>query len=330
MRPQDVIAHRRLLHVWAKDRHRRWGDPFVDGLSENAMYFNHVLEAIVEGAAGESYLVTADMSAVAVAAGKSMPSQTLRLDDLPATAGFLLYDRPIADTPTERKEPDDEHGHEVVGFCWWLQEASEMYRSRNSAGGLWDRVEFMPGPGTARDDEIYDPEDWEWLGLKQYVAIVALTWSNDDRPRSAPTLCPVVASEMSQQMEWEIDGEPVCDHWGLGPTLLATWTIMQQTMATSRVVHPENRAERRRLQRLGMPPEPLVVVTLRRRDVVGEDDQSEPGSVAWTHRWLVGGHWRNQWLPSRATHRLQWISPYVKGPEGKPLVVKEKVHHWMR
>ena len=54
------------------------------------------------------------------------------------------------------------------------------------------------------------------------------------------------------------------------------------------------------------------------------------GSVSWSHRWLVNGHWRNQWLPSRAAHRLQWIAGYVKGPASKPLVVKDRVTAWVR
>jgi len=41
--------------------------------------------------------------------------------------------------------------------------------------------------------------------------------------------------------------------------------------------------------------------------------------------------WRNQWYPSLSQHRQKWISPYVKGPEDKPLVVRpRRVYQWTR
>ncbi len=44
------------------------------------------------------------------------------------------------------------------------------------------------------------------------------------------------------------------------------------------------------------------------------------GDVEWSRRWLVRGHWRNQWYPSEQVHRTIWISPYVKGPEDRPFI----------
>ena len=82
--------------------------------------------------------------------------------------------------------------------------------------------------------------------------------------------------------------------------------------------------------RLAMPSD-LVVVRLRRLSTAVEDTDTPHGDGPdYSHQWLVGGHWRNQWLPSRAAHRLQWISPYVKGPADKPLVVKERLTVWER
>jgi hypothetical protein len=42
------------------------------------------------------------------------------------------------------------------------------------------------------------------------------------------------------------------------------------------------------------------------------------------------GHWRNQWLPSVATHRQQWIPEHIKGPGDKPLVLKSGVIDFKR
>jgi hypothetical protein len=36
----------------------------------------------------------------------------------------------------------------------------------------------------------------------------------------------------------------------------------------------------------------------------------------FSHRWLVSGHFRNQWYSSEQTHKVIWIAPHVKGPKG--------------
>lgn len=48
--------------------------------------------------------------------------------------------------------------------------------------------------------------------------------------------------------------------------------------------------------------------------------------VEWSHRWMVRGHWRQQPCgPQRSQRRLQWIDPYVKGPDDKPLDVRPTI-----
>lgn len=47
------------------------------------------------------------------------------------------------------------------------------------------------------------------------------------------------------------------------------------------------------------------------------------------HQVLVRGHWRNvPYGQGRALRRHQWIMPYVKGPEGAPLVNRPVVKTW--
>lgn len=82
------------------------------------------------------------------------------------------------------------------------------------------------------------------------------------------------------------------------------------------------RGSRRRWQRdLPEKHEPYIVVVRLRRPK--HQPTGEPSSVEWSHRWIVGGHWRAQWFPSLQTHRQIWISDYVKGPEDRPLVVRK-------
>lgn len=50
------------------------------------------------------------------------------------------------------------------------------------------------------------------------------------------------------------------------------------------------------------------------------------GTVDWSRRWMVRGHWRLQpYGPGRSLRKSRWIDPYVKGPEDKPLDVRQTI-----
>jgi len=64
----------------------------------------------------------------------------------------------------------------------------------------------------------------------------------------------------------------------------------------------------------------VKVVTLRRLETLPRPPG--PGvPVEWSCRWIVDGHWRNQYHPSTGRHELTYINPFVKGPADKPLKV---------
>lgn len=121
---------------------------------------------------------------------------------------------------------------------------------------------------------------------------------------------------------------PSADHREVARFLKALWTISQQTIAKTESV--SDRASRRDGRRRGLPDEGSVrVITLRhaRRPVPEEQQVRE---VDWQRRWIVSGHWRNQYLPGSGTHRLQWIAPHLKGPADKPLVLRDEVVYLRR
>lgn len=97
----------------------------------------------------------------------------------------------------------------------------------------------------------------------------------------------------------------------------ALW-IEQSILSVSR--HRAERHARKRAERV--EPEALTdisVVLLRRRAYDSSGDETDSGHTEWTCRWIVAGHWRNQYYPSTGERVPLWIMPYVKGPEDKPL-----------
>jgi len=75
------------------------------------------------------------------------------------------------------------------------------------------------------------------------------------------------------------------------------------------------------------PQKDVTAVRLRRGR---ESEPSEPAGRGLSVQFTVRGHWRNQHFASLGpaddpnSHRQIWISPYIKGPEGAPFVVKPR------
>jgi len=130
---------------------------------------------------------------------------------------------------------------------------------------------------------------------------------------------------------WDVVGEDVgTDAMGTVESqrdLLKLWQsfgafVQQRVVTTAR----ESGSRPFRRRHAGRQPD-IRVVQLRRRST-GTGDGGGPGAhtVEHDHRWMVSGHWRNQWYPSRSAHRQIWVQPFVKGPEDKPLVVRPHVN----
>jgi hypothetical protein len=97
------------------------------------------------------------------------------------------------------------------------------------------------------------------------------------------------------------------------------WRLMSQLVMTPEPLPRQARRQRQRAQRID------TVKVLHLRRYRHKNDHEGPG-VEYSHRFIVEGHWRNQPYGPRANpeYKQIWISPYVKGPEDKPLVIKKR------
>lgn len=109
--------------------------------------------------------------------------------------------------------------------------------------------------------------------------------------------------------------------------------LIAQEGVTRTEVRPAQRQAAKRTERAGLPREAskLRIITLRPVHRTEAHPDAEPSGVAYTHRWVVNGHWRWQpYGPGRSLRRLQYIRPFVKGPADAPLQVKQEVRAWVR
>lgn len=98
----------------------------------------------------------------------------------------------------------------------------------------------------------------------------------------------------------------------------AFFAFLRQKLVSTQGERPP-RPTRKRFFRATHAEAPLVrVIQLRKREVRGKEN-GHGGPRDWSHRWIVSGHWRKQWYPTRQRHEPLFIDSYVKGPDDKPL-----------
>jgi hypothetical protein len=110
--------------------------------------------------------------------------------------------------------------------------------------------------------------------------------------------------------------------------LLSTFWALASQKIVIESRHQPSRAERRAAQREGRPLDEVRVIRLREPATRSRGDAGS--DVEWSHRWIVGKHWRNQWYPASGQHRPKLIEAYQKGPADKPLVLRETVRALVR
>ena len=107
------------------------------------------------------------------------------------------------------------------------------------------------------------------------------------------------------------------------------WALASQRIVVETKERPYSRQVERQAERKGLVLPDVRVIRLRESPVRGASS-GEGGGREYSHRWLVGSHWRNQWYAREQTHRPKLIEAYVKGPEDKPLKVRETVRALVR
>lgn len=109
--------------------------------------------------------------------------------------------------------------------------------------------------------------------------------------------------------------------------------LIAQEGITRTETRPAQRQAAKRTERAGLPREAssLRIITLRPVHRTESAPDADGHGVAYSHRWIVNGHWRWQpHGPGRSLRRLQYIRPFVKGPEGAELKIKQEVRAWVR
>ncbi len=112
---------------------------------------------------------------------------------------------------------------------------------------------------------------------------------------------------------------------GLGKGLAARLDFLRSPFVQTPIDIP-HRAARRRQEKTnpGTPIKKTYDIIVMRRSKGEPSDHNTDRHLEHDHRWMVSGHWRNQWYATKKKHMAIWIAPFVQGPEDKPLIVRDK------
>tara|TARA_R110000824_G_scaffold21078_5_gene78847 strand:- start:833 stop:1762 length:930 start_codon:yes stop_codon:yes gene_type:complete len=305
------------MHALASDAlQQQWRAVAVNGMALNEMALEHLFleptsnwHGLQRLGALQPTTLTALKSATAFAwsgptalavsqAAQTLPEDVTMSEFLVSSdgsrSGWWFFAQPMA-IPTP-------HQHDVVIALLWKRERGPDGKGRtwfstfcNEHGGPTPTLAWVWNDG----ETIAEMSDSALKHLRQCEP-------GDDAP-------PV--DECAAAARW------------FGCFFAAGMTWLRQKIAVPEVGEV-GRGARRRLQRehdLSEIPK-VMIVELRRRASRSSTNDGTGASVEWSRRWIVSGHWRNQWYPGKGVHAPRFIEPYVKGPDDKPLTEKIRVY----
>lgn len=256
---------------------------------------------------GDLYWVSSEMTDLARHAAPSLPTWNLYEHDIPCRRGLIVFESPLA-----VYRNDLGRDVQIVAATWGPWKGPGNWRRE---GGLWLSFYSHPAP-------VLPPGSFDSHGT------LRPEWG--PYARELPPLMP------DNEAGWpfgELDIRPptvegTTGGWAL--ILRAAWRLMRQPL-TQTTTEQAYRAARRRLAKAGHTSPGVRVIHVRRHEHSRDRDAQASGSRDYNCRWWVNGHWRTYWCgPGRRRPEDRWISPYLAGPDDKPVHGTERVKVWDR
>lgn len=328
----DALNHRNTAHYFAEIfRQRTQRTPNVAQFGDKEHEeLGRLYVAKVSTAMRASYAFYAsdEMMQLVDFAAESLPATaTCEADLFPTPIGFAVFEEPIefakppdtdSNLPQRIKAIFWQHTHtddlvpgtsgvQVTTFC----NMHDYWNDMDAALALIDPREKTV---TVTAKQSGESIQYEVAELHRYKELTSGMWGS---------LIPTEVIHIPY--ERRIGNAPKADNFDRW--LCAYITMMNQTVVEL-AEEEVPRAFARRAKRMNLPQR-VNVIRLRRATRPHEGQGQS--SVEWKHQWFVRGHWRNQpYGPGRTQTRRIWISPFVKGPEGAPVLLSEKVYALVR
>ena len=262
---------------------------------------------------GELYWVSREMTELARHAGRQLNRYELFEHDLPSRSGFMVFETPLTSACV------DGIRLEIIAVSWGIVRPPFLL----TEGGREVPVGLQWSAGTAVWFTFYsDPKGFVKANLGRLLDARLV------RQRQVGPFMP------DNELVWPLEQpeelperEDVTSAWGR--TVVAAWLLMRQPLAaheTERALRPA----RRRLAKAGLPVSDVRLVRVLRPEPRSSQTHPSTGRE-YSVRWWVEGHWRHYHCgPGRERVERRWISPYLAGPDDKPVRGVQRVKVWDR
>lgn len=175
----------------------------------------------------------------------------------------------------------------------------------------------------------WTPGDEQFVRRLTPLAWVSFAWSTNPAGRIEATGMTIPSRYVDQSQVDMIDNR---DARTTSELIVFAWmmlTAQTQKLTTSVVVEAGAGLPPKAKKDLGRSKRsPITVIDLRRtvREGIRDVAEVDSGHRHLDHRFIVRGHWRHQACGvGRRDHKLIFVAPFIKGPEGAPFVAREKV-----
>jgi hypothetical protein len=325
-RPPDANPVLRVLEMHAAAGMQVPADPAVRDPARQAELL--VRNELARLRKASLFWMSPTKTRLTIATAPTMPAFLPEPADLPAPYGLIYFAVPVSDyEPGPRilvygddstlvSNPAAGRRYQVCAASWgpWNQ------CGQWAGGGTW--FTFYTAPKGGQENELAEIHGLDKKDAARLASLLPpLRMDNE-------AICPASEADLNPR-------GPSLEEAVRDPDSTAYW--MHQVlcafrlMASARAARVTNEAaprparKRAKRARVERPDEPVHLVDVAAGAVQHQQGAQEPGTRKydqWT--WAVYPHWRNQWYPSRGTHRPILIDLYIKGIPGKPF--KERVN----
>lgn len=281
-----------LIDVWRGQDGERWASRIRPALMQAQGAAPSVKDiqrlAVHELENGEPYFVAKNICELIEMTATTIPDVPLLSDMLPTTNGWVYLEKSFPLGPPSQIEVSPfGNPPKLKAFSWGLEYTKKADQVTDGIGATFYE-DGIPVP--------YPIEFCNWA--------FGVNWGSDWENVPLPYATKIEDEVARKRSE------------AIRQYVLTLFSFLNQRLLVISHQRP-TRDTRRRYEKRWTQEAPLIKVILLR--VKKYTTRGETREVEWSCRWIVRGHWRAQWYRSIVSHKAIWITPHIKGPEGKPL-----------
>jgi hypothetical protein len=316
---ESIEWHDRLRHWMRTPQAKAFGEHFYKKwvpTTTNAIQMHKAELLKIEKAS--LYWISNDMLQLALHAAETMPDQAFLETDVPESCGLMIFEKHRMVCDAHKKNLNVQ----AVGWMNLKIKDDKTFLVGSEPINVSHSLTHITYFSNTRQDDDYmqREEDIYKFVIKQtpllQMHVEVLNHGME----------PIFDKEEFSKLEPDFQKAIIIQR----KLPIALFTLINQPLAVVSKKQAPREFIRRKIKQNSIEEVSSIRIVNLRKIHSKSDTDSLSSHRDWSYRWLVSGHWRNQYVPSVSAHRLQWINSYVKGDESLPLVVKKSVKRLIR